>query len=97
MRGEEVLGLVSFSFRPSLYHAADTCLVDELVVQPHARSKGIGALLLDEAIRLAGDHGCAEISLSVMASNAEALRFYRRHGFEDEALLLEHHFPAAGA
>ena len=52
--------------------------------------------MLGEAIRRAGDQGCAEISPSVMASNAEALRFYRRHGFEDEALLLEHHFPAAG-
>ena len=32
-----------------------------------------------------------------MKSNQAALRFYLRHGFEDEALLLERHLPAASA
>ena len=94
-RGEVVLGLLSFSFRPSLFHAADSCMIDELVIEPSARNQGIGAVLLDDAIRRAREHGCAEVSLSVMTSNAEALRFYRRHGFEADALLLERHFPAA--
>lgn len=94
-RGEEVLGLLSFSFHPSLFHAADSCMIDELVIEPGARNQGIGAVLLDDAIRRAREHGCAEVSLGVMASNAGALRFYQRHGFEADALLLERHFPAS--
>ncbi len=92
-RGEAVLGLLSFTFRPSLYHAADSCLIDELVVQPAERNRGIGTHLLQEAIQRARTHRCAEVSLSVMLSNRDAVRFYQRHGFEDQALLLERHLP----
>jgi ribosomal protein S18 acetylase RimI-like enzyme len=97
VRGGELLGLLSFSFRPSLFHAADSCLIDELVVEPGARNQGIGAVLLDDATRRAREHGCAEASLSVMSSNAGALRFYQRRGFEADALLLERHFPPSEA
>jgi ribosomal protein S18 acetylase RimI-like enzyme len=97
VRGESVLGLASFTFRPNLYHAADSCLIDELVVERGARNQGVGALLLEEVVRRSQHHACAEISLSVMNSNRNALRFYRRHGFEDQALLLERHLhPESG-
>ncbi len=97
VRSAELLGLLSYSFRPSLYHAADSCTVDELIVKPAERNGGIGTLLLEEVIRLAREWGCAEISLGVMKSNQDALRFYLRHGFEDQALLLERHLPTASA
>jgi ribosomal protein S18 acetylase RimI-like enzyme len=79
--GEE-LGMVSFSYSPSFYHAADSCLIDELVVFPGARNAGVGTRLLEHAIRMAQAHGCAEISLAVLNSNAAARRFLERHGFE---------------
>jgi len=94
VRGETVLGLVSFTYRPNLYHAADACLVDELVVEHGARNRGVGALLLEEVIRRAQQHACAEVSLSVISSNLNALRFYQRHGFKNDALFLERHLPA---
>jgi len=97
VRPTELLGLLSYSFRPSLYHAADSCMVDELIVKPTERNGGIGTLLLKEVILLAREEGCAEVALGVMKSNKAALRFYLRHGFEDEALLLERHLPAASA
>ncbi len=93
----EVLGLLSYSFRPGLYHAANSCLVDELIVQPAERNGGVGTLLLNEVIRLAREGACAEVSLGVMKSNQAALRFYLRHGFEDHALLLELHLPASSS
>ncbi len=97
VRPPQLIGLLSYSFRPSLYHAADACMVDELIVQPSERNHGVGTLLLNEVIRLAREVGCAEVSLGVMKSNQAALRFYLRHGFEDEAFLLERHLPAASA
>ncbi len=97
VRPPEILGLLSYSFRPNLYHAANSCMVDELIIQPAERNGGIGTLLLHEVIRLAREEGCAEVSLGVMKSNQAALRFYLRHGFEDEALLLERHLPTASA
>jgi ribosomal protein S18 acetylase RimI-like enzyme len=92
-RSGEALGMVSFSYTPSLYHAADACLISELVVSPAARNEGVGSRLLEHAIQLAQAHGCAEVSLAVLNSNAAARRFYERHGFEADAITMERHFP----
>ena len=61
VRPPEVLGLLSYSSRPSLYHAADSCLLDELIVQPAERNCGVGTLLLNEVNRLAREQGCAAL------------------------------------
>ena len=95
LRGRAIIGLLSYTLRPSLYHAADVCLVDELVVQPAERNCGLGTRLLEQVLRRAREQRCAEVSLSVMTSNRAALRFYQRHGFEDQALLLELRLPTS--
>jgi ribosomal-protein-alanine N-acetyltransferase len=51
-------------------------------VRPTARRQGIGAALLDEALRW-GSAFCAEQAfLEVRASNLPALRFYEHHKFQ---------------
>lgn len=88
----KVIGLLSFSLRPNLFHAADGGLIEDLIVCASARGKGVGkALMVDLMARLAAK-GCAEVSVSTMADNAEAIKFYRSHGLVDEALFLEKHF-----
>lgn len=89
--GGQVVGLLSYSIRPDLYHAADCCLIEELIVGEQARRQGVGSVLVQEAIRRAAQGRCAEISVSTMPDNLAALRFYRRHGLVDEAILLERH------
>ena len=93
-RDGRILGMVSYHFQPSLYHAADSCLIDELVIEPAARGQGAGGMLLEEALRLARDRGCAEVGLSVMTTNEGARRFYAAHGFEADAVYMERHFGA---
>lgn len=90
--GQNLLGLLSYSIRPNLYHAADGCLIEELIVDVEARSRGIGGSLVSAVMELAEKAGCAEISVSTMPDNSGAIRFYHRHGFEDEAVYLERHF-----
>ncbi len=87
----KVIGMLSFTLRPSLYHAASGCMIEELVVSEGFRRGGIGGRLLNAIFAFARERGCAEVSVSAMASNRGALDLYRRHGFEDEAVLLEHH------
>ena len=41
-----VIGLLSYSARPDLYHAGHCCMVEELVVSSDKRSQGIGGALL---------------------------------------------------
>jgi ribosomal protein S18 acetylase RimI-like enzyme len=89
----EVAGLLSYSRRRDLYHAGETCLIEELVVKDSLRGKGIGAQLINDVV--ARVTGCVEISVSVMPDNEGALRFYRAHGFTDEAVFLEKHLGDA--
>lgn len=88
----QIVGLVSYFVRPSLYHAAPAVLADDLVVSAEHRGRGIGGALLDEVLRRASAAGCAEVSVAVMPDNAGALRFYRSRGLTDESIFLEKHF-----
>ena len=85
------VGLLSYSVRPNLYHAANSALVEELVVREPARSQGVGSALLSELLDRLPSLGCAEVSVSTMPDNQDAMRFYRSHGLVDQAVFLEKH------
>lgn len=91
---EPIVGLLAYSLRPDLYHAAPSVMIDQLIVSAAARGQGIGGALLAEVVRRAQAAGAAEISVTTMDDNADAQRFYRAHGLVDEALFLERHFGA---
>ena len=88
----QVVGLLSYSVRRDLYHAAGSCLIDELVVRDDARGRGVGSALVRELLARMEAIGCAEVSVTVLPCNAGAIRFYRAHGLTDEAVFLEKHF-----
>jgi ribosomal protein S18 acetylase RimI-like enzyme len=87
--GGEVIGILSYTLRPSLYHAATSCMIEELAVDESHRSSGVGSQLLNCVLTLARDKGCVELAVSAMASNTRAIALYKRLGFEDDAVLLE--------
>ena len=86
-----VAGLLSYSLRPNLYHAANSALIEELVVRESARGRGVGSALMSELLRRLPSQGCAEVSVTTMPDNEGAIRFYRSHGLVDEAVFLEKH------
>jgi ribosomal protein S18 acetylase RimI-like enzyme len=88
----QIVGLLSYSVRPDLYHAGDSCLVEELIVNEAFRGQGIGSALLTALITRLEAAGCAEVSVAAMPDNVQAIRFYQKHGLTDEALFLEKHF-----
>jgi PhnO protein len=88
----EVVGFLSYSIRPDLYHAGDTAMVEELIVHRPWRGQGVGSALIQFFLAQIKAFGCIEASVSTMDDNERAIRFYRAHGLEDEALLLEKHF-----
>jgi ribosomal protein S18 acetylase RimI-like enzyme len=59
---------------------APVLMISRLYVLPGYQRRGIGKLLLDEAIGRCP--GCDAIRLEVEADNAKGLSFYRREGFE---------------
>jgi ribosomal protein S18 acetylase RimI-like enzyme len=89
----QVVGLLSVGHHPTLWHSGPSALIDELVVTRVARERGIGRSLTAAAFEWARAAGCSEIGVSTELANAGARAFYRRVGFDEEALLLEYHFP----
>lgn len=88
----QVVGLISYSIRPDLYHAADCCLIQELVVDEAYRSQGIGGQLLEALLSRMQSRGVVEVSLGVGSDNVDAIRFYQAHGISEQAVLLEKHY-----
>lgn len=89
--GQRAVGLVSYSLRPDLYHAANSCLIEELVVQADMRGQGVASRMMAELLARLSKMNCAEVSVSTLPNNRQAIRFYRKHGLVDEAVFLERH------
>jgi ribosomal protein S18 acetylase RimI-like enzyme len=56
--------------------------INYLGVDPDQRRLGVGRALMIEAERLLRLEGCPKINLQVRTSNAEAIEFYRRVGYQ---------------
>ncbi len=87
-----VVGLLSYSIRPDLYHAGPSCLLEELIVEEAARGQSVGSALVSELFSRLTPLACAEVSVAVMSANQRAIKFYRAHGLSEEAVYLERHF-----
>lgn len=90
-RGETVVGFINFTTRRTVYHDAPSGLIDELIVAERFRGQGIGKRLVAATLDRCRQLGCSEVEVSTLKSNHEARAFYRRCGFDEDAVLLEIH------
>jgi RimJ/RimL family protein N-acetyltransferase len=58
-----------------------------LMVAASARRRGIGAALMNEAIKWAHDIGVVKLELTVFPHNEPAIALYRKLGFREEGLI----------
>ena len=89
--GGQVIGLLSYSLRPSLVHAGRSCVIEELVIDQTSQQQGLGARLVEDLLRRAAEWGCVEVSVTTLAGQRAAIDFYKARGFSDDAVLLEKH------
>jgi len=85
------VGLLSYAIVPGLFHAADSGIIEALVVAEGRRSEGIGRQLLTAGVRKLEEAGCAEISISVEADNDAAQKLYLDAGLTEASVYLEKH------
>ena len=78
----QVLGLAAVSFNLAMRYGGEYCQLEELVVDPAARGKNVGGLLVEASLKLARDRGCAEYGLYLVATTEKNLPFYQKYGFE---------------
>jgi GNAT superfamily N-acetyltransferase len=75
-----VVGYASATEDFSTWNAVPFLSMDCLFVQPGHRNGGLGAELLGAILQFARARGLAEVQWQTPAWNADASRFYRRHG-----------------
>jgi ribosomal protein S18 acetylase RimI-like enzyme len=56
--------------------------IEDVVVEPAARGRGVATALIEEAIRRAAGRGCRTVDLTSRPSRVEANRLYEKLGFE---------------
>jgi GNAT superfamily N-acetyltransferase len=83
----QIVGMVNLLFTVSTALGQRVALLEDLVILPNQRGKGIGSKLLKEAIEMAKLHDCHRITLLTDLANESAQRFYRKHGFSFSAMI----------
>ena len=89
---DAIVGMVSMVFYSSALHQTGTALINELIVAPGLRRKGIGKQLLLHCVDLAKTRGFDEIEVGVQRANISAVGFYKKNGFDKEYILLGKEF-----
>jgi ribosomal protein S18 acetylase RimI-like enzyme len=85
------VALLSYAIVPGLFHAADSGIIEALVVAEGRRSEGIGRQLLMAGVRKLEEAGCVEISITVEADNEAAQKLYLDAGLTEASVYLEKH------
>ena len=87
--GDPPVALAFLTFRAVLWDDGPVALLEELYVRPDLRSRGIGGRLLAEVVAACRARGSTELTIDVDFEDADARRFYERHGLTARSLLFE--------
>jgi ribosomal protein S18 acetylase RimI-like enzyme len=74
----ELLALMGYRILTDFVHGRHL-YIDDLITAPHVRSRGLGAMLLQEAERIALDNGCQGLRLCTGIDNEAGKRFYEKN------------------
>ena len=78
-----LLGVATVSFNLAVRYGGEYCQLEELYVDPKARGRNCGGLLLQAVIDGARERGCAEVGLYISHRHAANRPFYEKFGFKD--------------
>ena len=87
---KKVLGMVILLYTVSTALGERVALLEDMVVGPEARGRGVGSHLLKRAVSVAEAAGCLRITLLTDQLNLSAQRFYKRHGFTPSSMVPMH-------
>jgi GNAT superfamily N-acetyltransferase len=87
--GDRVVGhLVGKLAEPNDLRHELFAVLESVRVDPAARGRGVGGLLVGQFLSWARERGAVQASVSAFAANAGAQRFYQRHGFAPQTITL---------
>ncbi len=76
-----IQGMVALLFTVSTFLGRKVALLEDMVVAPAWRSKGVGTLLINHAVDFARREGFGRITLLTDRDNETGQKFYRAQGF----------------
>ncbi len=85
--GDAPVAMVNLLFTVSTACGGKVAVLEDMIVDPARRGRGLGGKLLQAAITLARSQGCLRVTLLTDHANDAAIRFYQRHGFGKSEML----------
>ncbi len=82
-----ILGMINLLFTISTAEGGVVFLLEDLIIRREYRGHGLGGRLLEYALDYARKKDVKRITLLTDRLNADAQRFYKRHGFFESAML----------
>jgi GNAT superfamily N-acetyltransferase len=76
-----LLGVATVSYNLAIRYAGEYAQLEELIVEPAARGKNVGGLLVQAMLDGARARGCAEAGLYLLESTEKNRPFYAKYGF----------------
>lgn len=82
-----IVGMVTLLYTVSTALGKKVALLEDMIVDPAYRSKGIGNMLLRHAINLAKEKGLGRLTLLTDRGNTAAHHLYEKYGFEQSGMV----------
>jgi GNAT superfamily N-acetyltransferase len=79
--GEPAVAIGLVTLRNNVWFTGPVALLDELYVAPAHRDRGIGTAIIQALLERASADGWGLVEVNVDEFDADARRFYERHGF----------------
>ena len=83
-QGDDLVGyaLVAGGSPSQTWAIESSATLETVVLLPEARGTGLGSALVERVKTEVRAAGVTHLGLGVVVGNEDAIRFYRRHGFE---------------
>ena len=76
-------GLATVTYNLAIRYGGEYCQLEELFVDPAARGRNLGGLLIEAVLARARARGCAECGLYLLPHTENNRLFYEKYGFEN--------------
>lgn len=83
----QIIGMVNILYTVSTALGGRVAMLEDMVVSPKVRGKGVGSRLMKYSLGLAKQKGCKRITLLTDHDNDGAHRFYQKHGFSRSSMV----------
>ncbi len=83
----EIRGMLSILYAVSTALGGKVGTLEDFVIDPDYRNKGLGSLLFESMLHFAKEEGCLRTTLLTDAHNVAAQKFYKNFGFNQSAMI----------